>query len=61
MTVELDSPEAVAEIEALMARFGLSAKDVVERVILDAGVWVPMETLAYPRCGTGESQPKVQK
>jgi len=49
MTVVLEDPEAIAEVEELMARFGLSAKDVVEKVIIDAGIWMPMETLAYPR------------
>jgi hypothetical protein len=49
MTITLDDPEAIEEIEALMSRLGLSAKDVVERVIIDAGVWMPMETLAYRR------------
>jgi len=56
MTVELDNPEAVAEIEALMARFGLSAKDVVERVIVEAAVWMPTETLSYPRSLAGKSK-----
>jgi len=56
MTIELDSPEAVAEIEALMARFGLSAKDVVERVIVGAGVWMPMEALGDSRSLVGESK-----
>jgi len=45
MTVELDSPEVIAEIEALMARLGLSASEVVGRVILEAGAWMPMEAL----------------
>ena len=40
MTVVLENPEAIAEIEELMARFGLSAEVVVERVILEAGVWM---------------------
>ena len=40
MTVTLDNPDAIAEIEELMARFGLSAEVVVERVILEAGVWI---------------------
>ena len=61
MTVVLEDPEAIAEVEELMARFGLSAKDVVEKVIIDAGIWMPMETLAYPRRGTGESRAKVQE
>ena len=47
MTVELDSPEVIAEIEALMARLGLSASEVVGRVILEAGAWMPMEALGY--------------
>ncbi len=61
MMVVLDNPEAIEEINELMARFGLSAKDVVEKVIIDAGMWMPMETLAYPRHGTGESRAKVQE
>ena len=49
MTIVLDDPEAIEEIETLMKRFGLSSKDVVERVIIDAGMWMPMETLGYER------------
>jgi hypothetical protein len=47
MTVVIENPEAIAEIEELMGRFGLSAEAVVERVIVNAGSWMPMETLAY--------------
>jgi hypothetical protein len=46
MKVEINNAEAVAEVEALMARFGLSAETVIERIIIDAGCWMPMETLA---------------
>jgi hypothetical protein len=46
MTVEITNDEAVAEIEILMERFGLSAETVVERLIIDAGCWMPMETMA---------------
>ena len=49
MTLTINDPEAIAEIEELMARFGLSADVVVERVILEAGAWMPMEMLTYPR------------
>jgi len=49
MTVEIDNPEAIAEIEEYMSRFNLSAKEVVERILIDVGIWMPMETLAYPK------------
>jgi hypothetical protein len=48
MTISVENSEAVAEIEGLMARFELTADEVVERVILEAGTWMPMELLAYP-------------
>jgi hypothetical protein len=51
MIVTIENPEAVAEIEELMERFHLSAQAVVEGVILEAGVWMPMEILGYPRVG----------
>lgn len=47
MTVTLQNPEAIAEIEQLMARFDLSAEGVLEAVILEAGAWMPMEILSY--------------
>jgi hypothetical protein len=34
MTVELQNPEVIAEVEALMERFSLTADQVVERVML---------------------------
>jgi hypothetical protein len=46
MTVILEDPEVIAEIEELMVGFRLPADAVVERVILEAGAWMPMETLA---------------
>ncbi|GGG72722.1 hypothetical protein [Edaphobacter dinghuensis] len=46
MIVDIQDAGAVAEVEELMARFGLSAEAVIERVILEAGCWMPMETLA---------------
>jgi hypothetical protein len=46
MIVEIQNPEAVTEVKELMARFVLSAETVVERLIIDAGCWMPMETLA---------------
>ncbi|HEX9199260.1 MAG TPA: hypothetical protein VF865_06855 [Acidobacteriaceae bacterium] len=48
MTVTLENQDAIAEIEELMARFDLPADAVVDRVILEAGTWMPMELLAYP-------------
>ena len=48
MTVTIENPEAIAEIEELMARFGLPAGVVVERLVLEAGSWMPMELLAHP-------------
>jgi len=48
MTIILEKPEVIAEVDALMVRFGLSAEAAVERVILEAGTWMPMEALAYP-------------
>jgi aromatic ring-opening dioxygenase catalytic subunit (LigB family) len=57
MTIVLDSPAVITEIEELMARFNLSANDVVERVILEAGTWMPMELLAYPPSRFGEPAP----
>jgi hypothetical protein len=56
MTVVIENPEAIAEIEELMARFGLSAEVVVERLIIKAGTWMPMETLAYPPRRLGEPE-----
>jgi hypothetical protein len=47
MTVEITNPEAIAEVEEFMARFKLSAKDVVETVLIETGGWMPMETLGY--------------
>jgi hypothetical protein len=46
MKIEINNAEAVAEIKELMARFGISAETVVERIIIEAGCWMPMETLA---------------
>ncbi len=48
MTPTIENPEAIAEIEELMARFGLPTDEVVERLVLEAGSWVPMELIAYP-------------
>ncbi len=31
-----------------MSRFGLTAGEVVERVMVDAGAWMPLEILAIP-------------
>jgi hypothetical protein len=46
MTVDIQDVEAIGEIEGLMARFGLPAETVIERVIINVGCWMPMETLA---------------
>jgi hypothetical protein len=48
MTIEITNPEAIAEIEELMARFDIPASVVVERVMVQMGCWVPTETLGYP-------------
>ena len=48
MTLAIENPKAIAEIEELMSRFGLSADIVVERLVLEAGSWMPMELLAHP-------------
>jgi hypothetical protein len=56
MTVVIDHPGVVAEIQALMVRFGLTAETVVERVIQEAVAWMPMETLACPHVESGESE-----
>jgi hypothetical protein len=45
--VNIETPEAIAEIEELMSRFALSAEQVVERVILEAGIWMPMELVGH--------------
>jgi hypothetical protein len=55
MTIVLENPEVIEQIEALMTRFQLPADVVVERVILEAGVWMPMETLAYPPSGPAKA------
>ena len=46
ISVTLENPEVIAEIEWLMARFDLSAEAVLESVIVEAGAWMPMEILA---------------
>jgi hypothetical protein len=48
VTLTIENPKAVTEIEKLMSRFGLSAGVVVERLVLEAGCWMPMELLAHP-------------
>ena len=48
MTVTLENPEAIAEIEQLMARFDLSAQAVLEAVMIEVGMWMPMENFARP-------------
>jgi hypothetical protein len=48
MTVELQNSEVIAEVEALMERFSLTADQVVERVMLEMGTWVPTEVLGDP-------------
>ena len=48
MTVTLKDPRVVSEIEQLMQRFQLPAETVLERLILEAGAWIPMELLAHP-------------
>jgi hypothetical protein len=49
MTVTIENLEAIAEIEELMARFGLPAGVLVERLVLEAGSWMPMDLLAHRR------------
>jgi hypothetical protein len=56
MTVELQNPEAIAGIKALMERFGLTADQVVERVMLEMGTWVPLEVLGDPRHNDNKSE-----
>jgi hypothetical protein len=48
MKIDINNAEAVAEIEQLMGRFGLSAETVVERVIIGAGCLMPTGILASP-------------
>jgi len=62
MTIVLENQEVIDEIEALMTRFQLPANAVVERVIMEAGVWIPMETLAFhskgmTKANDGDSEP----
>ena len=48
MILTIEDPEAIAEIEELMSRFNLPANVVAERLIVEAGRWMPMELLAFP-------------
>jgi hypothetical protein len=49
VTLTVENPKAIAEIKELMSRFGLPADVVVERLVLEAGCWMPMELLATPK------------
>lgn len=49
MTLTIENPEAIAELEHLVTRFGLPADVLVERLIQEAGSWMPTELLAYPK------------
>ena len=51
MTLAIGNPKAIEEVAELMSRFGLPADVVVERLILEAGIRMPMELLADPRVG----------
>ena len=48
MTIAIKNPEVIVEIQLLMARLQLPADAVVERVILEAGAWMPSEALSGP-------------
>jgi hypothetical protein len=61
VTITISNPEAIAEIKYLMDRFQFPAELVVERVLMGAGVFMPMEMLGYPDPYWNPREPNEQQ